>query len=366
MTETDQPHSLTWLLDHTLPLNRKERYFTGTVLPGIVCSADMTHLHKLTALMGHPDVEVSGNPADCGLVFFTEYGLAESAYGPATARFDDLPTNRDTPDVVFLTTRPTPKLFALEAKLYDRPSGYDLRAQLDRQSTLLMDLASRLTRWLDVPDVPIAHYALLPPQQASADLGGAYPVLTWQDVHDAYAEVAPAYWLAILAEAIHRYPDLVTRARPNDDNRLTGADIVVGHRTGALPYTAVGRTGGMTGDDFRADVESGTWRTTRYQVATRHPGNRNWFTIEEFMARTAPEGDPLERFSDSLAHAQSVGARVFGPGSVAEQLLAGIDTLKDAPAHELDRVASLYQAAATAAAEARRAAADLHSKVAGA
>jgi hypothetical protein len=368
MTGTPDIHSLTWLLDHTLPLNRKERYYTGTVLPGIVCADGMSHLHRLTDLMGFPGVDASGDPADCGLVFFTEYGLAESVFGPARDRFEQLPTDRDTPDVVFLTTRPTPVLFALEAKLYDRPSGFDLGAQLDRQAGLLTDLATRLAGWLDVSTVPVAHFALLPEPQAGVDLGGAYPVLTWRQLHDAYADVAPAYWLAILDEALTRYDDLVTRFKPNDDARLTGASILTAHLAGTLTYAAMGRTGGLAGSQIRADIDSGTWRDVQYQVAKVHPGNRNWFAIADFLdlvgASTEPTlAEAYKRFTGAVSRARSVGTRVFGEESVLDQLNQGTELLRDTPPAELLRIAALFEAASEAATEARREADELWSRL---
>lgn len=360
---------MTWLLDHTLPLNRKERFYTGTVLPGIVC-ADFDHLNRLTGLMGHPDVETSGDPAQGGVVFFTEYGIAESAYGPAAARFAGLPTSRDTPDVVFLTLRPSPVLFALEAKMYDRPGGGELRHQLDLQRELLDPLAVRLADWLDVDEVPVAHRALLPAAQQALHLD-PHEVITWQQVRDAYDDIAPAYWLQMLREALDRYDDLVTRFVANDDDRMTGADIVAGFHAGTLPYGAMGRSLGLSGAPLRADLESGGWRETSYQVAVSDPGNRNWFPVETFVALTGEEGlgdvasldaanglvfeDPVEDLLDALNEARSVGLRVFGEGSVAEALAdAGDGQLRGATPIELRRVAAVYRTAAEAARLARR------------
>jgi hypothetical protein len=360
--------SLTWLLDHTLPLNRKERFYTGTVLPGIVC-ADFAHLNRLTALMGHPDVDTSGDPAHIGLVFFTEYGIAESAYGPAAARFAGLPTARDTPDVVFLTLRPSPVLFALEAKMYDRPGGGELRHQLDLQRELLDPLAVRLAKWLDVDEVPVAHRALLPAAQRGLHLD-PHQAITWEQVHEAYADIAPAYWLQMLAEALDRYEDLVTRAIANDDARMTGEEIVAGYQAGRRPYTAMGRSLGLSGAPLQADLETGAWRHTAYQVAVADPGNRNWFSVEAFVeltggaptdgshpesAEAAVSDDPVADLLDALTQARNVGLRVFGEGSVAETLAdADERRLGEASGTELRRVAALYRASAEAAKLARR------------
>lgn len=135
--------SLDELLDTTLPLNRKERYFTGTVLPALLCTDSMSHLHVLGTLLGLDNLEVRADPDDCTVLFFTEYGLSESAIGPARERFAGLPTGRDTPDVVILVTEPVPVLIALEAKMYDRPSRPDLLKQLNGQAQLLEPLRER-------------------------------------------------------------------------------------------------------------------------------------------------------------------------------------------------------------------------------
>ncbi|HEX6359583.1 hypothetical protein, partial [Actinophytocola sp.] len=69
--------TLNMLLDQTLPLNRKERYYTGTVLPAIVCADNFAHLGRLANLLPTGDLDVRAEPEDCTALFFTEYGLSE-------------------------------------------------------------------------------------------------------------------------------------------------------------------------------------------------------------------------------------------------------------------------------------------------
>lgn len=135
------PCTLEHLLDTTLPLNRKERQYTGTVLPALLSGEGLSHLSTFTGLLGYPGVQVAATADDCSVLFFTEYGISESAIGPAAERFEGMPTGRDTPDVVILCTRPEPVLFAIEAKMYDRPGGHELQNQLDAQAVLLRPLA---------------------------------------------------------------------------------------------------------------------------------------------------------------------------------------------------------------------------------
>ena len=57
--------SLDDLLDVVLPMNRKERYFTGTVLPALLCSDNLAHLHRLASLVDTGRLEVRADPDDC-------------------------------------------------------------------------------------------------------------------------------------------------------------------------------------------------------------------------------------------------------------------------------------------------------------
>lgn len=68
------------MLARGLPLNRKERYYTGTVLPMIIAADDCAHLSRFLRLCGFDDApkadELARGAED--LQFFTEYSLVES------------------------------------------------------------------------------------------------------------------------------------------------------------------------------------------------------------------------------------------------------------------------------------------------
>jgi hypothetical protein len=360
------------LLDETLPLNRKERFYTGTVLPAIVTAGDFAALDRLGALMGAPGLIVRTATDDCTILFFTEYGISESAVGAAKGRFDGLPTGRDTPDIVILVTEPSPVLLAIEAKLYDRPGGTALRAQLDAQASLLEPLRERLAVWLGVPEVGLKHVALLPEAQRSAVNIEPYEVITWQEVRAAFAPVVgPSYWLAMLDEALDRYDDLVAKAVRYDATSLTGEEIVSGFLAGDLPFNAMGRgKNGLRGAYLDADIDDRTWPTFSYQVAAEVPaGNRNWFRIEDFVGRLRSSGqlseDPSADFIDALTSSMNVLTRVGGDGSIAEQLRDGAisGALRGLDPADLRRVARLYATAQEAARLARAEASPLFSRL---
>lgn len=71
--------------DRWLPLNRKERYCTGTVLPMVTASDGFAHPRRLLALCGLGSVQpvVGGLDGGDEIAFFTDYGFSESVYTPA-------------------------------------------------------------------------------------------------------------------------------------------------------------------------------------------------------------------------------------------------------------------------------------------
>ena len=283
--------SLNELLDHTLPLNRKERYYTGTVLPAIVTSDNFAHLARLARLLPTGELTIRADPDDCTVLFFTEYGLSESAIGPAANRFDELPAGKDTPDVVILITEPNPVLIALEAKLYDRPSKPDLLKQLAAQSQLLTVLTRQLAKML-TRDVSLVHAALLPEPLAEAvgDLG--IPVITWEALRDLYRDVAPPYFAAILRTALERYPQLVSKWAGYQDAEIAGAKLVQRYLDGDRTYPWMGRgEGGLFGPRVANDIRTAGWRTHPYQCAKNEiTNNRNWFAVADFITKLRDAG----------------------------------------------------------------------------
>lgn len=107
--------SLQDLLNTALPMNRKERFFTGTVLPMVVCAGNFAHFDRFLKLVGAPDLPVIADPDSANVQLFTEYGFAESLM--AAARFPTVPVGRDTPDFVVLIRGKLSALIAVEAKI---------------------------------------------------------------------------------------------------------------------------------------------------------------------------------------------------------------------------------------------------------
>ncbi len=306
------------LVDQHLPLNRKERYFTGTVLPAIVCADNFRHFDLFLRLLTTAELpRVDPHPERTNLQFFTEYSFVEALTGAAKGRFPDPPHTKDTPDLVCFLRGHVDVLIAVEAKMYDSPSGADLRVQFDAQRRLLAYLQRHL------PASDVVHVMLLPEKLARrAGLGEEIPVVTWESVVDAYLPVLGAdhYFLAVLRLALERYDALVSSAAwqsgKNADGWLPGSTILKRAEQGDRSIRQVGRHRGLDGPVFAEDLRTGGWKNQPYEVsAAETPANRNWFPVEDFV-RAVRGSVPAAVVSAPFAAAaapRSIGVDVAKP-----------------------------------------------------
>jgi hypothetical protein len=268
-----------------LPLNRKKRYYTGTVLPMLVASDGFAHLDRFLNLCGL-SVEIEPGPAgNQHLQMITEYGFAESIFTDADRTSWTESVGADTPDVVLAGPD---WLVAVEAKMFHNPTA----AALDRQMTAQAAIVQTWVRRRQLDPARVAHVLLLPQKLARAVGELTWPVVSWEDVLDAYRVIGPQYWANVLSVALDRYDELVSRPPAfgsNAEAKLTGAAIVEAHAEGVLEFDSVGRRGGLEGPSFKEDIATGRWRAFPYEVRSGPPPNDNWFTVAEFIAATVDE-----------------------------------------------------------------------------
>jgi hypothetical protein len=275
------------LFSSELPLNRKERFFTGTVFPMIVCKDNFKHFHLLLSLLrisSCPKIIAQGKKTN--IQFFTEYSLAESMKGSATKRFKRMPNTKETPDIVALINGEKKILIAIEAKMFDVPSADDLNGQMHAQREKILSV---IEESLSIDEV--YHYALLPRELKKQMNGLAYKAVTWEALYRAYKPVSSGdYFLELLRMALTNYKGLVsTRGAygANCEKKMSGGQIRSLFERGTLGMVSMGREGGIDGDRLRKDIISGKWRRIIYETSSKNPGriNRNWFWIREFIRR---------------------------------------------------------------------------------
>ncbi len=287
--------SLSDMMQNELPLNRKEKFFTGTVFPMIVCKDNFKHFPRLLGLIGcDEEVTVIADPDTSNIQFFTEYSLVESIVGPAESRFLKPPTSKDTPDVMALIRAESGHklLIAIEAKMYDVPTALSLQMQLDNQWN---NILSYLKDQLQIDR--LYHYALLPKalhDTLEAD-GFDYETITWEDLLGEYSQVYDNdYFLELLRIALESYGELVSRRMTflaNCEKKIPGAEIYDKFKKGILCMNVMGRAQGLTGEHLQKDIASGRWKVQWYETSSADtPPNRNWFHIRRFVEHIDKEG----------------------------------------------------------------------------
>lgn len=151
-----------------LPVNRKERFYTGTVLPMLVCADNFRHLGLFLSLCGLHNCRAGED-----VQFFTEYGFGESVYTETDKQLWQGPFSHDTPDVVI---RSGDWLLTVEAKMFHNPTAADLDRQMKAQKPLV-DL------WVDRLGVSQHQHVLLLPhglaEQVTRTCGPWVPSGRW-------------------------------------------------------------------------------------------------------------------------------------------------------------------------------------------
>ena len=268
------------LMQNRLPLNRKEVYFTATVLPALICSDRFSHFGRFLELIGLTAVPIEADPGRTNIQFFTEYSLAEAIYPEITrGGFTGAPTSRERPDLLVLIEGSEPLLIAIEAKLYSATQKFELIWEMQQQK-LQLDYFQNL--W---PELRIVHVALLPSAMKSAfgslETG---PIVTWEEILETFGDVVSAeYFVEVLRIALEKYPDLKSKEVNNADDNLLGSEILARYQRGDVEFQMMGRQGGIGGFILRRDIDTGAWPSQRYEVRRLTDDRPNWFSIARFV-----------------------------------------------------------------------------------
>jgi len=274
------------IINSAAPFNREERFFTGSILPLLVGGNDFKDLKPLVDLMA-PSLNLSPEYSETrkSVLFYTEYNLKKSGYvkdSIKTVDDSDTKIEGDTPDVLFYVwDNDKVYLFAIEVKMYHRPTSDNLAMQIQRQYVVLKALAAKA----NIPDEYIFHYALLP-AKTSLPYTDKSKLITWEQIHELYSSKAVnRYATDALGYALKEYDNLVAKqntGKNNSTETLSGWDIVNNHE--AIGIRFVGCSGGRKGERFIRLAMTDKWRFNSFQVTTADTcPNRNWFSIEEFL-----------------------------------------------------------------------------------
>jgi hypothetical protein len=280
--------TLSSLFKERLPINRKEVYYTATVLPCIVCADGFAHIHRLWQLLGIEAPQVNATLESANIQFLTEYNAKQSIYIDLDrVRFPAEVVSGETPDVLILVNGPSPLMVSIEAKMYDTVTTGDLLDQLRLQrEKVLTPLAS------GIPEARLVQVALLPAgMRITAEAIQPARLLHWEQIVKEFAVVASAsYFCGVLDLALKHYEVLRNEKlvfHANMEAKMTGEEILKGYDDGTLEFRTMGRAGGSTGAGLAQDLASGRWRKRHYELRSQETplANRNWFAIKDFVAR---------------------------------------------------------------------------------
>jgi hypothetical protein len=219
-----------------LPLNRKERFYTGTVLPAIICYDNFRYLNRFLKLIRDFNKELKIFP-DCdknNVLFQTEYSFKESIHEVQFKnKFKDNFETKDTPDLVILITEPERILFVGEAKMFDNVKPYKLSKQMQNQEWFIKALQNEL----NINKKNCYHFALVPKKLVPDKQNFNYPVVYWEEIIDSYRDLLEnAHFFNVLCIAIDKFEELrgkgVISYGNNMNDRWSGEKIVDQHNSG--------------------------------------------------------------------------------------------------------------------------------------
>jgi len=268
------------ILQKELPMNRKERFYTGTVLPALLFNNGLSNFFRF--LSGIPGLPESVNEKATGndFLFYTEYNLKESGGSKSAGAKIAAPT-RDTPDVLIEIL--SPRVFIIiEAKMFENLTQDKFNLQMKAQRKAVIE---PLMAAFHVGEEQIFHLALLPRKlgfQSNPD----YHIMHWETfLDDPGLATKNCCFINYLRYALENMDTLqgnaAFRASTVTSHRL-GAQIIEDYKNNATFW--IGRKGGA--EAIRKDIKSGKWRRFEYSCNSESPaeGKRGqWIPVKEFI-----------------------------------------------------------------------------------
>ena len=261
--------------NNELPFNRKERFYTGTVLPALLFHKGLSNFYTfLRQIKGFP-LEINEAATKDYFLFYTEYNLKESAGERSVGRKIYAPTN-ETPDVVIEILKPVKVFIIIEAKMFENTTTTKVSNQIKRQEKYVGEV---LQNEFKLQTNQIFHIALVPKKLGISERK-YFRVINWDIfLEDQFSNLTSCYFYNYLKFSLENYDDLVSiRVGPD----TTGLEIYKLTKQGERFW--VGREGGA--DSIDKDGKNGSWAIHEYYTNPAKPksGRRgNWITNDEFV-----------------------------------------------------------------------------------
>ena len=274
----------TLIHEKELPINRKERFYTATILHSILFHNGSANLFRfLREIEGFP-IDINRANTDDNFLFYTEYNLKESA-GKKSVGAGIYTATGDTPDAIIEILKPQKALVVIEGKMFAKPTQNDFRKQMRAQRHAIIDI---LKSEYGLDNAEIFHIALTPKRLGLTTIPGEYQIINWEFFLD-NEEIALQgnYFSNFLRFALEHYDQLVSDQSgiaSTVEDQKRGIQIYEMFKEGiSREEFWLGRKGGKL--TIEEDVKNGTWRDRLYSTNTQKPldGQKgNWINSGEF------------------------------------------------------------------------------------
>jgi hypothetical protein len=268
-------------LERELPLNRKERFYTGTVLPSLLFHKGLSIFYDfLKSLRGFPKEINETNTGD-NFLFYTEYNLKESAGSRNVGEKIETAT-KDTPDCIIEFLTPVKLFVVVEAKMFSKASQADLKRQMSAQQKAVISV---LKSKYKLTDQQILHIALVPKALGITECSD-YQVVYWDFFIEIFSKLQDNMFFNYLRFALDNYDKLVQGkkwVKPSYvEDYLSGEEIYRKFKQGENLW--IGRQGGTK--IFLEDIQTGKWRKHKYYISSQKPERGKtgqWINSNEFI-----------------------------------------------------------------------------------
>jgi hypothetical protein len=263
-----------------IPMNRKEKFFSATVLPSILFHNGLSNFYTFLHLIDKFPAQITEKNTSDHFFFFSEYSLRQSA-GPRNVGVQIDTESGDIPDILIEIIRPVRSVVVIEAKMFQNYPQKDFDDQMNRQKRLVLN---GIQEKFKIDDDKVFHMGLVP-EKLGYKNRQSYQVINWEVfLGDSFATKGNCF-INYLRFALTHYYSLVEKKQSKIASTvkelISGMALFRDAEEGKFFW--VGRKGGIK--QFTEDAKDGSWVNRRYSWNDNRPDRGqagNWITGAKF------------------------------------------------------------------------------------
>ena len=269
-------------LNEELPINRKEKFYTATILPSLLFHNGLSNFyHFLKQIINFPP-EINERETGDNFLFYTEYNLKESA-GKKSVGIEIETDSGETPDVLIEILKPSKVFVIIEAKMFQNLNQNEFSRQMKSQRNVVI---KALKKKFHLNDDKIFHIGLVPKELNFCDTID-YQIINWEIFNFKTFKLRGNYSHNFLRFALENYSTLVadksTKQASTVKGYIKGSELYDMAKKGEILW--IGRKGGKL--SIQNDVSQGIWRNKNYCWNENKPSKGmqgNWISNDVFAS----------------------------------------------------------------------------------